>query len=116
MRFIRGFDDQIVEVLESENPEIHYQAVCAAGIWEVDAAWSHVAGLVTSEGTDKPLLLAAIEAVANIRPQEAAEILTDLIDSKDEDIAEAILEALAMAGLPWEDEDWDEAEEDEYLH
>jgi HEAT repeat protein len=116
MRFIRGFDDQIVEVLESENPEIHYQAVCAAGIWEVDAAWSHVAGLVTSEGTDKPLLLAAIEAVANIRPQEAAEILTDLIDSKDEDIAEAILEALAMAGLPWEDEDWDEDEEDEYLH
>jgi HEAT repeat protein len=116
MRFIRGFDDQIVEVLESENPEIHYQAVCAAGIWEVDAAWSHVAGLVTSEGTDKPLLLAAIEAVANIRPQEAAEILTDLIDSKDEDIAEAILEALAMAGLPWEDEDWDEDEEDEFLH
>jgi len=116
MRFIRGFDDQIVEALESENPVMHYQAICAAGNWGLDAAWSHIAGLVTSEDKDKPLLLAAIDAVASIRPQEAAEILTDLMDSEDEDIAEAILEALAMAELPWEDEDWDEDEEDEFLH
>ena len=104
MRFIRGFNDQILEALESENHDIHYEAVCAAGNWEVDAAWSHIAGLVTTEEPDKPLLLAAIDAVASIRPQEAAEILTDLMDSEDEDIAEAILEALAMAELPWEDE------------
>ncbi len=116
MRFIRGFNDQIVEALESENPEIHYQAVCAAGVWGLEAAWSHISGLLTSEDTDKPLLLAAIEAVASIRPQEAAEILTDFMDSEDEDIAEAVLEVLAMAGLPWEDEDWDEGGEDEFLH
>ena len=54
--------------------------------------------------------------MASIRPQEAAEILTDLMDSKDEDIAEAILEALALSELPWEDEDWDEDEEDQFLH
>lgn len=116
MRFIRGFDYEILEALESENPEIHYQAVCAAGSWGLDAAWSHVSGLLTSEDTDKPLLLAAIEAVASIRPQEAAEILTDFMDSEDEDIAEEALEALALAELPWEDEVWNEGGEDEFLH
>lgn len=75
MCFIRGFDDQILEALESKNPDIHYQAVCAAGNWAVDAAWSHITGLVTSEDTDKPLILAAINALAGIRPQEAGVIL-----------------------------------------
>src|SRR6266540_1305615 len=84
MRFVRGFDEQILEALDSRNPDIHYEAVCAAGAWEVDAAWPHIAALVTSEETDKPLLLAAIEAVASIRPREAAEILDDLTDSDDE--------------------------------
>ena len=54
--------------------DIHYQAVCAAGNWEVDAAWLHIASLATTELTDKSLRLAAIEAVGNIRPQEAAEL------------------------------------------
>ena len=64
----KQFKDQILEALEAENQYIHYQAVCAAGNWEVDAAWSHIAGLITAEETDKDLLLATIEAVASIRP------------------------------------------------
>ena len=97
MRFIRGFNDQILEALVDENQEIHYQAVCAAGNWEVDAAWSQIAGLVTTEQTDKPLLLAAIEAASSIRPQDTAQILIDLTKSNDEDIVEAAYEAMAMA-------------------
>ncbi len=116
MRFIRGFDEQIIEALESENPDIHYQAVCASGNWGVEAAWSHVAEIVTSEDTDKALLLAAIDSVAGIRPQEAAEILGDLTDSDDEDIVEAVFEALAMAQWQSEDEEWEEDLEDELLH
>ncbi len=58
--------------------------------------------------TDKPLLLAAIDAVAGIRPQEAGMILVDLTDSDDEDIVEAAHEAInmaeAMAEDPWRDE------------
>jgi len=119
MRFIRGFDDQILESLDSKNPDIHYQAVCAAGNWEVDAAWPHITALVTSEKTDKDLLLAAIDAVAMIRPQEASEILLDLTASDDEEIVEAAYEAMAMAE-PWEDEDDededDEDEDDKLLH
>ena len=114
MRFIHGFDNQILEVLESENPDIHYQAVCAAGNWEVDTAWSHITGLVTSKDTDKPLLLAAIDALASIRPQEAGMILLDLTESDDEDIVDAAYEAMAMTEGSL-DEDYDD-EEDEFIH
>jgi HEAT repeat protein len=117
MRFVRGFENQILESLDSTNPDIHYEAVCAAGNWEVDAAWSHIAGLVTTEETDKYLLLAAIEALANIRPDEASEILVELIESDDEDIVEAAYDAMgmaqALAGLDWDDE---EEDDDEWLH
>ena len=107
MRFICGFDDQILESLHSSNPDVHYEAVCAAGNWQVDAGWSHIAALVTADSTDKPLLLAAIEAAAGIRPQQAVGILGDLMDSDDEDIADAVYEAMVMAEDPWDGEDDD---------
>jgi hypothetical protein len=118
MRFIRGFDEQILEVLDSKNPDIHCEAVLAAGNWEVDAAWPHVAALVTSGETDKPLLLAAIDAAASIRPHEVAEILDDLADCDDEDIVAAVDEAMAMAmadGPAGEDAD-DDFNDDNDLH
>ncbi len=98
MCYMGGFEEQIRESLDSEDPEIHYQAVRAAGNWEVDAAWPHIAALVASDRTDKPLRLAAIEAAASIRPQEAQDLLADLADSDDEDLHDAALEALMMAG------------------
>jgi hypothetical protein len=109
MRQVRGFDDQILEALKSSDPEIQYEAVHAAGNWELDAAWDHIAGLVKDTATPKPLLLAAIGAVGWIRPQEAREILIDLEESDDEEIAEAAEEAILMAST---DEDSDEDEED----
>lgn len=112
MRWVRGFDDQILEALDNENDEIHYQAVCAAGNWAVGAAWSHVAGLIAGKETDKALLLAAIDAVACMRPQEAVNILRALTGADDEDIVEAAYEAMAMAGSPLGDED----EDDGLLH
>jgi len=99
MRFVRGFNEQVVVALDLEIPGIQYEAVCAAGNWEVDAAWSHIAGLISSKDTGKTLLLAAIEAVASIRPQEAAQILIDLTQSEDEDIAEAASEAIEMTEM-----------------
>jgi len=76
MQFVRGFDDQILEALDSDAADIHYQAVCAAGSWEVDAAWPHIAALVTSDETDKALLLAAIEAVERRHQGSSAISLT----------------------------------------
>ncbi len=115
MRWVRGFDDQILEALGSDNEDIHYQAVCAAGNWELDAAWSHISRLLRAPETDKPLLLAAIDAVANIRPQEAGVILADLTDSDDEDIVAAANEAMAMAEGPSGDE-FDEEDDDRFRH
>ena len=108
MRWVRGFDDEILEALGSGNPEIHYEAVWAAGEWQVDGAWSHLAALVKAKGTDKDLLLAAIEAVGNIRPKEAGVILVDLTDAEDEDIVAAAHEAMAITEGPSNDEYEDE--------
>jgi hypothetical protein len=106
MRFVRGFEEQILGALDAENPDIHYEAVVGAGNWGLDAAWPHVAALVTSRTTDKPLLLAAIDAIASIRPREAVRMLDDLADSHDADIAAAAQEAMATAdGLSREDDD-----------
>jgi hypothetical protein len=117
MSYVPGFDEQILEGLESENRDVRYEAVLAAGTWEVDAAWPHVVAIITSEKRDKALLLAAIDAVASIRPQEATEILLDLAESDDDDIVEAVDEALAMAGglSDLEDDDEDDDEE-EVIH
>ena len=110
MRWVRGFDDQILLALKSVDPEIHYEAVNAAGNWELDAAWSHIVELVNDAHTPKPLLLAAIGAVSSIRPAEAREILVDLADSDDEEIAEAANEAMVAAEAASGEED-DEEEE-----
>jgi len=110
MRWVRGFDDQILLSLKSVDPEIHYEAVNAAGNWELDAAWSHIVELVNDAHTPKPLLLAAIGAVSSIRPAEAREILVDLGDSDDEEIAEAANEAMVEAEAASGEED-DEEEE-----
>lgn len=98
MGWIRGFDRQIMEALESADAHIHYEAVVAAGKQELDAAWPHVAALVEDRSTPKPLLLAAIEAVGEIRPREAGVVLIELHDSThDKEIAEAADEAMQMA-------------------
>jgi hypothetical protein len=114
MRFVRGFDDQILEALKSADPEIHSEAVEAAGNWELDAAWPRLVALVEDPNTPKPLLLAAIGAVGTIRPAEAGAILADLVDSEDEDVSEAVTDALMMAeGASDEDEEYEEDEDDE---
>lgn len=112
MRWIGGFENQILEALKSDNPDIHYEAVCAAGYCELDAAWPHISKLIEEKKTDKELLLAAIEASVNIRPEEAGIILADMVDSDDEDIADAAYEAMAMIDGMSED-DFDDDEEDD---
>lgn len=107
MGFVPGFDEQIVEALDSKDPDIQCEAVCAAGDRGVQEAWPKVAALVTRRAR-KPLLLAAINAVAVLRPQDAASVLGDLIDSDDPDIVEAVEEALANAEDPLDDDEFDD--------
>ncbi len=119
MQWVPGFDDAIMEALNCSNPDIQYEAVIAAGNWELDRAWPHIEALVASQETPKPLLLAAMEAAASIRPNEARELLTELADSDDRDIAEAASEAMLMDYSDLEDdedEDEDETEHEEPRH
>ena len=113
MRWVRGFDVQTLLALKSDDPEIHLEAVHAAGNWELDAAWPHIVELVNDAHTPKPLLLAAIGALSSIRPAEAREILIDLADSEDEEISEAANEAMAEAEVASDGED---DEEDEWIN
>jgi hypothetical protein len=112
MRYVGGFEDQILAALESKNSEIHYEAVCAAGAWGLEGAWPQIAALVASRATDKPLLLAAIEALPGIHPHRVWETIRHLVNSKDEDIVEAVHEAMAMAqGLAELSDEEDDNEE-----
>ena len=111
MRYVRGFEPEILEELKSTDEEIHIEAVHAAGSQEVDAAWAHLWGIIHKPSeTSKDLLLAAILAIGNIRQDtDTLEMLNDLVDSKDQDISEAADEALSMAGA------YTEFDEDAYL-
>jgi hypothetical protein len=111
MQYVRGFDDWILEALRSSDPDIHYEAVCAAGNRELGAAWDHIFALVDDSDTPRPIRLAAIEAIGSIRPQEARGVLIDLTESDDEEIVEAAEEALAL--VEPEDLEDDEEEDDD---
>jgi len=111
MSYVPGFDKQILEALESKNPDILYAAVCAAGDRGVDAAWPRVAAIVKTNEVDKDLLLAAIGAVAAIRPERARDVLGDHVDSDDEEVQEAALEALALAEGPPDEDDFDDEDD-----
>lgn len=116
MRFVQGFDAEIAEALDTDDPDIHYEAVMAARDQAVPDAWGHLRALVLAAGSgddlvpgeddaERDLLIAAMQAVAFIRPLEAAEILGEIIQSVDEDLSEAALEALDMVQGLLEDDD-----------
>jgi hypothetical protein len=120
MQYVLGFDDQIVEALNDADADIRHEAIRAAGIWELEAAWPPVAAMLASQATEKRLLIAAIEAGASICPREAISFLSPLCNSEDAQIAEASREAVLMAkgavehGLDEDsDEDFDEDTEPE---
>ena len=115
MRWVRGFDDVILEALKSDDPEVQCEAIQAAGNWELAAAWSHILALVRDAATPKSLLLAAIGAVASIRPAEARRVLVDLAGSDDEEIAEAVNDAIGMAETVPDEVD-DEEDESEWMN
>jgi uncharacterized protein (UPF0147 family) len=108
MRYIHGFEAEILAALDSSNPDIRYQALRAAGSWGIEAAWQRVVEHLRNPGTDKPLRLAAIEAVTFIRPAEAQEILHEISDADDPEIQDAIDEALAFADGEGDEDDMDE--------
>jgi hypothetical protein len=96
MRFVPGFEKQILEALSSEDEDTEFQAVCAAEVWQIDAAWDHVVNLACSAATEKYLRMAALEAMSSIRLTEAIRILMEMDDFEDDDLLDIVNEILRM--------------------
>lgn len=97
MQYIKGFQQEILEALQSKIPEIKYLAIQAAGNWDVTEAWPDIRNVLKNQDADMNLLLAAIDATVNIGHHEANAVLSDLLaHSSNDDITEAVYEALAM--------------------
>jgi len=111
MRYVDGFDEETLEALKSSDPEIHLEAVRAAGTGELDPAWPHIFSLAQDETIDKDLRFAAIEAIGSIRPEEAEPYLLELSGSDDEELSEAAEEALSYIVHDEDDEDDEDEEE-----
>jgi hypothetical protein len=112
MKYIPGFDSEIVKLLRHRDPEIRLEAIKAAGSKEVEEAWPYIEQILTSGDPDKDILLAAMEAAACIRPREAGLLIVGYADSEDEEIAEAAEDAMSMAEAMARSE-YDEEDEDE---
>lgn len=108
-QFIKGFDQQILKALESENPDIRHEALLAAGNWGIVKAWPSVACLLSDNGIDKTMKLAAIDAAAGIGLPEAIDSLVEFLYADDDDIIDAASEALAML----EGDDFDDSHEED---
>ncbi len=98
MQYIQGFQLEILESLQSKDPELKYQAIQAAGNWGITESWPDIRDVLSNQDADTNLLLAAIDAAVNIGHHEAMAVLSELLDrsSDNDDIIDAVHEALAM--------------------
>ncbi len=109
MAYIKGFQQEILEALQSRIPEIKYEAIRAAGNWGITDAWSDICEVLTDQSANKGLLLAAIDASVGIEHHEAIAALEKLLDnSSDEDVIAAAHESLAMLELDFDGDDDDD--------
>ena len=95
MRFVEGFEEEILQSLGSESEDARTEAMFGVAAWAIEAAWPRVLGVLEAKVVERGLLLAAIEAVGALRPAEAEELLAPLAQLGDEEIDEAVAEAVA---------------------
>lgn len=105
MRFLPGFDDEVIDALRTGTDSLRWEAVVAAGERCVRDAWPYVVDLVRRERSNRDLLFAAIGAAPLIHPDEAEALLAELAELGDPEIDEVVFEALAMAGLGFLDDE-----------
>ncbi|HEY4002386.1 MAG TPA: SEC-C metal-binding domain-containing protein [Candidatus Xenobia bacterium] len=94
MQFQDGYEDLVLQALQSTDEEILRWGAAAAV--RVPEAWDAVVPLATGPDTPKLVRMAAIESVANLRPDEAEALLDPLQEHEDEDVAEAAYEAIGL--------------------
>lgn len=101
MFFHDGFEKEILESLDSANLDIRSRAISAAGPAGLEEGWPYIRAILSDPSSVyKPLLLAAIDSIGHIRPEEAQGLLEDLVSSGDEDIARAANRAMDFVLRP----------------
>ena len=116
MRFVQGFEAEIVEALGSHDALTLFQAVQASRDQAVLEAWPRIRELLRTAASGIPLVpedpglgwslvTTAMHAVAMIRPDKAEEMLGPFIDSDDEDLADAAMGALDVAEVFLDEEE-----------
>lgn len=94
MGCLSGFKAEILEALESDSAELKVEAMRAIGGQGIEEVGDELVSLVASHQTPHELRLAAIYALATVRPAGGEEVLESLLQTDDEEIAEAAREAL----------------------
>ncbi len=95
----------VLRELISENPEMRFEAARAAGELELRESAPYLADLL--QESDREIMLMAIWALGEIGGAEAQRLLEDMIETADEagdeDLVEALEEALSSAHLVGDD-------------
>lgn len=105
MGHLPGFQDEIIEAFRKGEPPVREEAIRAAGrsaTGEVLA--DDLMALAADRTAHRDLRLAAIEALSELQPEGASEVLEQLQDDRDREIRGAAREALE------EVESWEEIE------
>ncbi|MBI4909899.1 MAG: hypothetical protein HY820_40145 [Acidobacteria bacterium] len=112
MRYVPGFEEEILTSLNSTNTKILAEAVLSAGQRAIQEAWPRISALLSSKKTDRHVLLSAISAAAYMENEDVGELLEAFSQSSDAEIAEVAEEALEehemFGAIPGEDADFDE--------
>lgn len=112
MRYVQGFDKQIVKNLDNRNIDIQREAVEAAGQFSVRAAWPRIEAILKDRRAPLALVMAAIGAAGYVNPEKAGPLLGELAESANEQIAEAAEEAMMELDTTDFDEDFDDEDDD----
>lgn len=103
-----GWLPDVIQQLQSDDPELRYEAATAAGMIGDEAVVPHLAFLVNDE--DAEVQEVAIEALGEIGGTEARDVLMRVLSSGDEVAQEVARDALAsmeMSGAYDDDDDDD---------
>lgn len=116
MGYLRGFEKEIRELVETAEGDFLYEAIRAAREQSVEEAGERIVALALSPEIERELRLTAIEAIPWVAP-ESRDLLEDLTSEDDEEIAMAAEDALneldtnEMAAGAYDDDD-DEDDDD----
>lgn len=88
MGYIAGFDEEILAALDSDDEDVKREALRAAGRQNLQTAGKTLAAVASNPNAAKPLRLAAIEALGTVDPLNSLDLLNELYDDEDDEIAE----------------------------